>query len=82
MKNLEETKTMMTSCDYKERFKAEYYQLENRTKGLETMLNKWENGELNFTPSCDRELLESQLDAMKEYLRILTVRAKVESIDL
>ena len=45
---------MMLSEDYKERFKAEYYQLVNRYKNLKAMLEKWDNGTLGFTPDCTR----------------------------
>lgn len=51
---LKDTVEMMNSDDYKERFKAEYYQLEIRVNGLKKMLYKWDNGELDFTPTCPR----------------------------
>ena len=41
---LKETVEMMNSADYKERFKAEVYQLENRINGLTRMLIKYKNG--------------------------------------
>ena len=34
---LSETVTMMNSTDYKERFRAEYFQLKNRIEGLDKM---------------------------------------------
>ena len=37
---LSDTVEMMNSTDYKERFKAEYYQLKTRICGLENMLAK------------------------------------------
>ena len=36
---LSETTGLMNSPDYKDRFKAEYYQLKNRVCGLDNMLN-------------------------------------------
>ena len=36
---LSETVEMMNSTDYKDRFKAEYYQLAIRYKGLKAMLD-------------------------------------------
>ena len=42
VKTLKETAEMMISPDYKERFKAEYYQLVTRYKGLKSMLTKWD----------------------------------------
>lgn len=37
---LQDTVALMNSADYKERFKAEYYQLANRFKGLKKMLEE------------------------------------------
>ena len=79
---LKDTITMMTSDDYKERFKAEYYQVKIRYEKLLAMMDKWEKGELTFTPTCPRETYNFQLRAMKEYLDILVIRAKIENIDL
>ena len=79
---LKDTIEMMTSEDYKERFKAEYYQLENRCAGLTAMLEKWDKGELNFTPTCQRGLYTDQLNAMERYLRCLEIRADAEGIEL
>ncbi|RGG42129.1 hypothetical protein DWX96_00825 [Roseburia sp. AF22-2LB] len=72
----------MQSNDYKERFKAEYKQLDIRYKGLEAMLKKWDAGELNFTPTCPRNIYNIQIRAMEEYLTVLETRAIMEKIDL
>ena len=72
---LKDTVEMMTSEDYKERFKAEYYQLENRHAGLKAMLEKWDKGELSFTPTCPRSMYERQLKAMEEYAQVLDERS-------
>ena len=79
---LASTCEMMVSEDYKERFKAEYIQLKNRYNGLLRMVDRWDNGALSFTPTCPRATYNFQLRAMKEYLDILEVRAKIENIDL
>lgn len=79
---LAETSEMMVSKDYKERFKAEYYQLENRLNGLRTMTEKWDKGELNFTPTCEREIYVDQLTCMLGYLSVLKKRAEIEGIEL
>lgn len=42
---LKDTATLMVSSNYKERFKAEYYQLKIRLEKLKCMLQKWDNGE-------------------------------------
>ena len=78
---LKDTVNMMTSEDYKERFKAEYYQLKIRINGLENMLKSWDEGTLNFKPTCPRKLYEDQLKAMYDYINILITRSKMEGID-
>ena len=82
MKDLKETAIMMASADYKERFLAEYYQLETRYLKLKAMVDKWDAGTLEFTPTCPRATYNFQLRAMKDYLDVLTIRAKMEGIDL
>lgn len=79
---LERLIELMKSEDYKDRFRAEYYQLEDRIDKLENMLEKYKAGTLNFTPSCSYELLNNQLKAMNEYLLYLTVRAEIEGIEI
>ena len=76
------TMNMMTSSDYKDRFKAEYYQLKIRYNKLTAMLEKWDKGELNFKPTCPRELYNTQITAMNMYLDVLEKRAVLENIDL
>ena len=80
--NLKETVSMMVSADFKERFKAEYYQLSIRLDGLTSMLIKWENNMLDFEPKCSKEILESQVIYMKGYINILRLRAQIEEIEL
>ena len=79
---LERLIELMKSEDYKDRFRAEYYQLEDRIDKLANMLEKYKAGTLNFTPSCSYELLNSQLKAMNEYLKYLMIRAEIEGIEL
>lgn len=79
---LKDTVEMMNSEDYKERFKAEYYQTKIRYEKLSNMLIKYEAGTLNFAPSCSKEVLEDQLYYINEYLRTLKIRAEMEKIDL
>ena len=82
MRNLEDTKEMMTSGDYKVRFAAEYWQTKIRYDKLHRMLVRWEAGTLNFTPTCPKALLAEQASYMGNYLRILEIRAELEGIDL
>lgn len=79
---LNETVEMMNSTDYKERFKAEYFQLKIRIDGLATMLFKYRDGILTFTPSCSYDLLNGQLKAMEMYCGYLEERAEIEGIEL
>ena len=79
---LQDTAEMMTSPDYKERFKAEYYQLEIRYGKLAEMLKRLAAGTLDFTPTCPIELLEEQAAHMVRYMRCLEERAKLEGITL
>ena len=79
---LRDTINMMTSEDYKERLKAEYFQAEIRYNKLESMLDKWDKGELIFVPDCPKALLEVQMYAMGEYLDVLKQRAKFEDIEI
>ena len=79
---LKETVSMMESTDYKERFKAEYLQLEIRINGLRNMLKKYKEGTLTFKPSCSYDLLNGQLKAMELYATYLDERAEIEEIYL
>lgn len=72
----------MKSPDYKKRFEAEYRQLRIRYEGLKKMCEKWDTGELNFTPTCPRAIYDKQMEAMVDYLSVLEVRAYDEGIDL
>lgn len=79
---LKDTILQMQSADYKERFKAEYYQTKIRYDKLHKMIVRYEANKLEFTPSCDLELLKKQAAAMGSYLYCLEVRAAVEDIEL
>ena len=79
---LERLIELMKSEDYKDRFRAEYYQLEDRIDKLANMLEIYKAGTLDFTPSCSYELLNNQLKAMNEYLLYLTIRAEIEGIEI
>lgn len=79
---LQDTVEMMNSADYKDRFKAEYWQLSLRLDALVGMLMKWENNMLDFTPKCSKETLENQVIFMQGYLNSLRLRAEIEGIEL
>ena len=79
---LKDTVELMLSEDYKERFKAEYYQTKIRYEKLHKMLVKYEAGTLNFEPTCSLALLKTQSVNMEQYLCCLEVRAEIEGIEL
>lgn len=79
---LKDTVEMMNSADYKERFKAEYAQVVIRYQKLKAMLHKWDNGELNFHPTCPRSTYNMQIKAMTDYIAVLEARAVMEGVIL
>lgn len=79
---LKDTVALMTSADYKERFKAEYYQLKIRRDKLKAMLDKWGTSAFGFNPTCSRDIYGFQLYVMDGYLDILRRRAKLEGVEV
>lgn len=79
---LSQTAELMTSSDYKERFKAEYAQVVVRYERLKDMLKEWDNGTLRFEPTCPRSTYNLQIKAMADYIAILEARAVMEHIVL
>lgn len=79
---LADTIELMQSSDFKDRFKAEYYQTKIRADKLSVMIEKYRKNELNFEPKCTIELLAKQYKAMTDYLFLLELRARVEEISL
>jgi hypothetical protein len=82
MLELKDTIEMMQSADYKERFRAEYYQTKIRYNKLHNMLVKADAGKLEFTPTCPLDLLRDQKANMGKYLYCLEVRAQIEGVEL
>lgn len=89
--DLKDTVAMMTSEDYKERFKAEYYQTKERYERLKAFNTKIEaarrtqfQGRPAEIPKhdCPDDILAEQQSIMGQYLHILEVRAKIEDIEL
>lgn len=79
---LKEDIDLMLSISYKDRFRAEYYELSIRIQKLEKMLDDWNDGLLDFKPKCGINMLHEQYVYMKLYRDILAERAKIENIDL
>lgn len=80
IRKLSDTVDMMLSDDYKERFAAEYYQVQIRADKLSEMLRNWDN--LKFTPTCRKGIYQRQLHVMLAYLDILKDRATKEGVTL
>ncbi len=79
---LKDTVNMMQSDDYKERFKAEYWQTKIRYDKLHAMIIKYEVGHLDFRPSATLEVHKQQAQAMGKYLYVLEMRAELEDVEL
>ena len=88
---LKDTAKRMQSADYKERFKAEYYQTKIRFEKLKQFNTLVEAAEITgFTDNavempeheCPLHLLSEQQKVMEQYLHILEIRAVIEGIDL
>ena len=88
---LKDTIEMMTSEDYKERFKAEYQQTKIRYEKLKAFNKRIEAAwRANVNESkipvpkhdCPDEILREQQALMGQYLHILEVRAVIEGIEL
>ena len=80
--DLKDTASLMSSEDYKERLKAEYFQTKIRYEKLHKTLVKFDAGTLKFQPTCPIGLLRNQNDAMGNYLNILEIRAEIEGLNL
>lgn len=79
---MEMTIDLMNSEDYKDRFKGEYAQTLIRVRKLNNMLNKYDEGTLDFEPDCPIWLLRNQSAYMRAYLKTMEERAEYENIDL
>lgn len=86
-----DTVGMMTSGDYKERFKAEYYQTKLRYEKLKDMNTRIEASDRTSFKEhpfpmplhdCPDEILREQQCIMGRYLHLLEVRARIEGIPL
>ena len=83
MYDLSSTNKLMVSKDYKERFLAEYIQLETRYESLMNIIWKYDHGEkLGFELDTPMHLLKKQAKAMYEYISALNERARFEDINI
>lgn len=74
---LKDTIQQMTSADYRDRFKAEYYQTKIRAGKLQSLIQN----DMGLA-SSPKIILERQLKAMLDYLSTLALRAEFEGINL
>lgn len=84
---LKDTFELMTSADYKERFKAEYLQTKIRYEKLKNFCNKIEASIISVNVpepihDCPLELLRKQQNLMGQYLGVLELRAVIEGVEL
>ena len=88
---LRDTISMMGSGEYKERFKAEYYQTKIRYEKLKDFTTRIEAHRISQycevqveepKHDCSLELLKQQQRQMGEYLHTLELRAVIEKIEL
>lgn len=79
---LSDTIKMMNSDDYKERFRAEYFQLQNRISSFDKTLSDYRKNDLKFETKCTLKLMDGQMNAMIIYRTHLEAVAKVEGISL
>lgn len=89
---MNDTIAMMNSDDYKERFKAEYWQTKIRYEKLKAFNTEmeasrrtsYEMGKKVPMPKhdCPDDILREQQSAMGQYLHILELRAVIEGIEL
>ena len=75
---LRDTVDLMLSDDYKDRLKAEYYQVKIRCEKLEAAIKGYDAGEVNL--DSPPELFRQQLDYMMNYKAILEQRATYEGV--
>jgi len=79
---LKYTVNLMLSDDYKDRFKAEYFQTLIRWRKLNETIVKLEAGTLEYESESGLHLLKTQAHDMLDYLNTLEARAYHEEIDL
>lgn len=86
MRELKDTVALMLSKDYKDKFKAEYYQLSRRyidlCKELQTINKMEEYGAGKKITQETYAIMVEQLNCMEDYLECLKKRAKAENIEL
>ena len=82
---LKDTEKLMESIDYKDRFKAEYYQTKIRYEKLKKYADKIEVEDITgkkVEHDCPLDMMREQQRCMGQYLHVLELRAIVEGVEL
>ena len=66
--------------NYEKNFRDDYFHIVDCYRELSEIVENWNNTEIR--PNCPKDLLESQLDAMYNLLKIMETRADTEGITL
>lgn len=66
---------------WQERLIAERDELQKRILKLQNLIEKMDNGSLDFTPKTPRNVFDNQLSAMNHYALCLNIRIWKEEID-
>lgn len=80
MMTLAETVPMMTSEDYRDRFRAEYFQLVNRIEKLSRFMKRAKEGKVKLPYPWT--MFDEQLKYMRGYRDVLKARIDIEGISL
>lgn len=80
--DLKDTIELMTSADWKDRFKAEYLQLKIRYNKLHKMIVRRESGMNDFCTPISLDSWKNQAWFMGMYLFELEKQAAIHGIDL
>lgn len=79
---LKDTLELMTSNDYKDRFRAEYWQTKIRYNKLFEIVTDYDIKKTSFNEPANIKLFRKQAKAMLNYLDALLTIAEIEKIKL
>ena len=68
--------------DWDDRFREEYFDLSTRAEKLRLILIAYKAETLTFKPKSSLNLLTTQYNVMKAYLKVLEMRAEAEGVEL
>lgn len=66
--------------NYEKNYKEDYHYIACCYKDLKNIVENWDTMEAK--PNCPKDLLETQLDAMYNLIKIMETRADTEGISL